>query len=119
MGRSQTAGTLQPAVPSASPDAAWFCLRAQQRHEQGAASHLRLMDGVEVFHPRIRFSRLNHRKKSWLTESLFPGYLFARFDWRESLTKVHYAPGVHGVVHFGCGWPTVPDQVIEDIRLTI
>src|SRR5207247_7074790 len=46
-------------------------------------------------------------------------YLFARFDWNTSLPRVHYAPGVSGVVHFGTKWPTVPEQVIAEIRSLI
>jgi transcriptional antiterminator RfaH len=42
--------------------------------------------------------------------------LFARFNWKASLTRVHYAPAVSGVVHFGSRWPIVPDVVIEEIR---
>jgi transcriptional antiterminator RfaH len=77
------------------------------------------MDGVEVFNPRIRFPRSTRSGKVIVTESMFPNYLFARFDWKTSLTRVHYAPGVSGVVHFGTRWPTVPEQAIDEIRATI
>jgi len=98
---------------------AWFCLRAQQKHEQLAATHLRKFQQIEVFHPRIRFARPVRQRKVWVTESLFPGYLFARFKWKESLCRVRTSPGVQNVVHFGSGWPTVPDQVIEEMRTAI
>ena len=106
----------KPGAALMAPGRAWFCVRAQHKHEQLAATCLRQLDDVEVFNPLIQFPRLNHRKKIWITEALFPCYLFARFDWHDSLSKVHYAPGVLGVVHFGCGWPTVPDKIIEEIR---
>jgi transcriptional antiterminator RfaH len=101
------------------PTAAWFCLRSQPKHEHIAAGHLRQMEGVEVFNPRIRFARSTRTGKVIVTESMFPNYLFARFDWKRLLTRVHYATGVSGVVHFGTRWPTVPDPVIEEIRLLI
>ena len=116
MSHSKHAGDWKPDAASAHPEVAWFCLRAQQKHEHLAARHLQQMLEVEVFHPRLRFARPFRQKKVWVTEPLFPGYLFARFDWRESLCRVRCAPGVQNVVHFGNRWPTVPDQVISEIR---
>ena len=98
---------------------AWFCLRSQQKHEQIAANCLRQMEGVEVFNPCLRFIQPRRGRKVWITEPLFPGYLFARFNWHDSLYRVHYAPGVQSVVHFGNGWPTLPEHVIEEIRAAI
>lgn len=95
---------------------AWFCLRTHPKHEHIAAAHLRDIERLEVFLPRVRFRRATRRGPIWTTEALFPGYLFARFDWREHLRRVHYAPGVAGVVHFGRRWPTVPDEVIAELR---
>jgi transcriptional antiterminator RfaH len=94
----------------------WFCVRAQPRHEHIAAAHLRQMDGVEVFSPRIRFLRSTRQGPVWVTESLFPNYLFARFDLKIRLAQVQYAPGVSGIVHFGRRWPVVPDEAIADLR---
>jgi transcriptional antiterminator RfaH len=116
MSASECAGISGSDAAAAHLDWAWFCLRAQHRHEHIAANCLRLMEKVEVFFPRLRFVQPRRYGKVWITEPLFPGYLFARFNWKESLCKVHYAPGVQGVVHFGNGWPTVPEQVIADIR---
>jgi len=110
---------LAPMTPNAGSSIAWFCLRSQPKHEHIAAEHLRRMEGVDVFNPRIRFSRSTSKGKVTVTEAMFPNYLFARFDWKTSLTRVHYAPGVSGVVHFGSKWPTVPDQAIEEIRTVI
>lgn len=95
---------------------AWFCLRSHPRREHVAARHLRQMEQVEVFNPRIRFARATRNGPLWMTEALFPNYLFARFNWKASLTRVHYSPAVSGVVHFGSRWPIVPDVVIEEIR---
>jgi len=98
---------------------AWFCLRSQPKHEHIAAEHLRRMEDIDVFNPRIRFTRSTRIGPAEVTEAMFPNYLFARFDWQTSLNRVHYAPGVSGVVHFGAKWPTVPDQAIEEIRALI
>lgn len=102
------------------PDVAnWFCLRSQPKHEHIAAAHLRKMDGVEVFLPRIRFQRATRKGLVWTTEALFPNYLFARFDWHLSLRQVHAAHGVSGVVHFGTRWPVIEDAVIADLKQAV
>ena len=95
---------------------AWFCLRSQPKHEHIAASHLRQMEEIEVFNPRVRFARATRQGPVWVTEALFPNYLFAKFDWKTSLARVRYAPGVSNVVHFGSKWPTLSDQVINELR---
>jgi len=104
--------------PSGS-SVAWFCLRSQLKHEHIAAANLRRQGCADVFSPRIRFKRATRRGPVWVTESLFPSYLFARFDWKESLRAVHHAPGVAGVVHFGSRWPTIPEEIIEQLRATV
>jgi transcriptional antiterminator RfaH len=98
------------------PKTAWFCLRSQPKHECIAAARLRRLDSVEVFLPRIRFRRPTRRGPVWVTEALFPNYLFARFDWKKSLRMVHHSPGVSRVVHFGVHWPTISDDVIDELR---
>ena len=104
------------AVDRPVPAIAWFCLRSQPKHEHIAAEHLRRMGDVEVFNPRVHYTRSTRLGPMGVTESMFPNYLFARFDWQTGLAKVHYATGVSGIVHFGEKWPTVPEQAIEEIR---
>ena len=107
---------LKPDAADQEACVAWFCLRSHPQRDHVAARHLRQIEQVEVFNPRIRFPRATRNGPLWMTEGLFPNYLFARFDWKASLTRVHYAPAVSGVVHFGPRWPIVPDAVIEEIR---
>lgn len=96
--------------------AAWFCLRSRPKNEYLAAKHLRLIPEVEVFLPRIRFRRETRRGAVWFTEALFPNYLFARFAWLPLVRRIHHAPGVAGVIHFGNRWPTVPDEIMNELR---
>lgn len=95
---------------------AWFCLRTHPKHEHIAAAHLRQQEQIEVLNPRVRFTRATRQGKVWVTEALFPSYLFARFDWKTSLNRVHYTTGVSGIVHFGTRWPTIPPSAIEELR---
>lgn len=93
----------------------WFCVRAQPKHEHIAAARLREA-GLEVFLPRIRFKKASVRGPVWVTEALFPNYLFARFSLRASLRLVRSAAGVSQVVHFGEEIPAVPDDVVAELR---
>jgi len=97
----------------------WFCLRSQPKHEHVAAAHLQTVTGVEVFLPRIRFQRVTRQGKVWVTEALFPNYLFARFDWHTLLRQVQAARGVGGVIHFGERWPMIPDEIIQDLQRAV
>ena len=94
----------------------WFCLRSKPKHEHIAAAHLRKMAGVEVFLPRVRFQRATRQGLAWATEALFPNYLFARFDWENTLRRVQAARGVSAVVHFGERWPVIPADVIAELQ---
>ncbi len=99
-----------------APAVAWFCLRSQPKHEHIAAGHLRQIPGVDVLNPRMRFARKTRLGPVVVTESMFPNYLFARFEWEAMLNRIHYSPGVAGIVHFGDKWPTIPDETIEGLR---
>lgn len=97
---------------------AWFCVHAQPKHEHIAAARLRV-EGLEVFLPRIRFKKPSLRGPVWVTEALFPNYLFARFDPYLALRLVRSAAGVATVVGFGGHLPTVPDEVVVALRAQI
>jgi transcriptional antiterminator RfaH len=104
---------------STSRESAWFCLRSQPKHEHIVARHLRKMEDIEVFLPRIRFKRATRQGMAWVTEALFPGYLFTRFDWKISVRRVQAVPGARGIVHFGEQWPVIPNQTMDELRQSI
>lgn len=98
---------------------AWFCIRSQPKHEHIAAAWLRKDAGVEVYLPRIRFRRATRRGKVWVTEALFPNYLFARFNWRQSLRQIQHGRGIQNIVHFGDRWPTIADEIIAELQRSL
>ena len=106
-------------APPAVDHALWFCLKSQPKHEHIAAAHLRQNSTFEVFLPRVRFKRATRQGTVWVTEALFPGYLFARFDWQSSLRLVQHSRGVRGVVHFGERWPAIPETIIRELQQAI
>jgi transcriptional antiterminator RfaH len=105
--RNQTDRTEEPA---------WYCLRSQPKHEHIAAAHLRLLEGVTVFCPRIRFKRATRKGLVSVTEALFPGYLFARFELGEMHLRVRYAHGVSGIVRFADRYPTIEDGALALLK---
>jgi transcriptional antiterminator RfaH len=102
-----------------SAEPAWYCLRALQKHEHIAAANLRQHCGVEVFSPRIRVRRSGRDGSIWVTEPLFPSYIFARFKLQLMLDPVRHTAGVKHVVSFGDRCPTIPDIEIEQLRLAL
>lgn len=98
----------------------WYCVRSQVKREHVAAAHLVERAGVEVFAPRIRAVHGNHLGGVTHTlEALFPGYVFARFDYVAQSRLVISTAGVRGVVAFGGPPPPVPDPVINGLRREI
>ena len=49
---------------------------------------------------------------------MFPGYLFARFDFPERHKEVRYAMGVSAIVQFGGQCPTIEESVMDRLLAT-
>jgi transcriptional antiterminator RfaH len=98
---------------------AWFCLRTHLKREHIAAGQLRQDPEIEVFLPRVRYERSVRSRRTWITEALFPNYIFARFDLAACGRRVRSGRAVRDMVHFGNRYPTIPDMVIEELRTAI
>jgi transcriptional antiterminator RfaH len=98
-----------------SSEAAWYCLQAKHKHEHIAAAHLRDLRGVIVFCPRLRFRRQTRTRLAWVTEALFPGYLFANFDLGRMYRAVGYAHGVRSIVRFANRYPTIDEVTLAQL----
>src|ERR1035437_7056241 len=96
---------------------AWYCARTKPKHDHIAAANLRKNLGLEVFSPRLRSEQTTIRGviKS-ITEPVFPGYVFVRCAIEEHLDQIRHTSGIGGVVNFGGRIPTVPAEVLEDLR---
>ena len=94
----------------------WYCLRSQAKHEHIAAAHLRAVKEVTVFCPRVRFKRQTRQGLVWVTEAMFPSYLFAQFELATQHWQVQYAHGVRGIVRFADRYPTIEDEVLDQLR---
>lgn len=99
-----------------SDEPAWYCLRAKPKREHLAAAHLRALAGVTVFCPRVRFKRVTLHGAVWVTEAMFPSYLFAHFDLSTMLRQVAYTQDVRGIVRFADEYPTIDEGVLVQLR---
>ena len=99
-----------------STEPAWYCLRSRPKHEHIAAAHLRMLEGVTVFCPRIRFKRKTRQGIVWVTEAMFPGYLFARFELAQKHRQVQYTHGVSCIVRFADRYPMIEDRALAQLR---
>lgn len=98
------------------PGLAWYCIQSKRRHEEIAAIQLRRLAEVTVFCPRIRFKKSGRRGVIWVTDAMFPGYLFARCSLAKMHRQIRYAHGVSGIVRFGLRYPTIEDAVLVQLR---
>jgi transcriptional antiterminator RfaH len=94
----------------------WFCLKAQPKREHIAAACLRQNPELDVFCPRVRFRKPTNRGSVWFVEAMFPGYLFARFDYATFHRRVRQAPGVSGFVQFGDRLGLLSDDLISELK---
>lgn len=94
----------------------WYCVRTQTKREHIAAGHLRELEGVEVFCPRLRYRKATRRGKIWWVEALFPGYILAKFELLHHERAVTYSPGVSGLVRFGSEIPPICETFVESLR---
>lgn len=96
--------------------AEWYCVRTKSKSEHIAAAHLKNLEGVEVFCPRIRFQKSTRRGRVWFKEAMFPGYLLVRFELKSALRMVGSAHAVTRVVRFGDNYPVVEGEMVTQLR---
>lgn len=95
----------------------WYVLYTKPQEEDRAEQNLTAW-GVQSFNPKIKKAQINQfsGKAIYLSQPLFPRYIFARFDVEKSLHKIYYTRGVQKVISFN-GIPTpVNDDVITLIQ---
>lgn len=97
----------------------WYCLRTQTKREHIAAGHLRELNDIQVFCPRIKYRKATRRGKIWWLEPLFPGYLLAKFDLTEMERAVTFCQGIRGLVRFGSETPSIPEETVASLILQV
>ena len=101
-------------------DRQWYVLHTKPKQEERANCNL-VAWGVETLHPKLKTRRHNEFTgvPTYVTQPLFPRYLFAKFNAREQLSKILFTRGVHNVVCFGNSPISVSEEIIDLIRARI
>ena len=105
------------AVETANHRLPWYALQVWTRKEGMIASQLE-SQSFECFLPKYKSIRQWSDRKKELEKPLFPGYLFARFEFTRR-QPILMTPGVLQVV--GCGRTPMPveEQEIEAIQAAV
>jgi transcriptional antiterminator RfaH len=94
----------------------WFCIKCKPRQESTAKRSILRDIGAEVFCPMLRFERARLSGRVCVTEAMFPGYLFARFNYRSQNRHLGACHGVSHIVKFGGIATVVSDGIIKALR---
>lgn len=97
----------------------WFCVKTKPRNESAARRMLMRDVGIEVFCPMLRFERARRSGKVKVTEAMFPGYVFAKFNFRQHHRHVSGTHGVSTIVRFGGIPAVVPEDVVAELRASV
>ena len=100
-------------------ETAWYCIRTRPKQERITSQMLRSEIGIEVFSPFVRFKRARRGGSMWVTEALFPGYVFARFHIVEQWRHVNATRGVAKILSFGGTPAVVPVEVVSAVRASM
>ena len=93
----------------------WYAIQTKPRKEPSVQAALD-QAGIEVYSPRIRKPIGRANRKSWREVSLFPGYLFARFDFGTGYPRVRWTPGLVRVVMSGGTPLAVTETMLSSVR---
>jgi transcriptional antiterminator RfaH len=97
---------------------AWYCLRTQTKREHIAAAILSKIEAIEVFCPRVSQVKKTRTGKKRFVEAMFPGYIFAKFCFRDNYRRVIHTQGVSQLVQQG-ERRTLPEDTIEELRASV
>lgn len=91
----------------------WYAIHTHPQQEARADSNLRAW-GVETFSPRLKARRRNQftGATTFVSQLMFPRYIFARFNADKLLHKVWYTRGIHSVVSVGSSPASIDDEII-------
>lgn len=95
----------------------WYALRVRARAEKTVAQALRLK-GYSVYLPAYTKQRRSFDRRVTVEVTLFPGYVFCRFDANER-GRILDTGGVVEVVRFGGRFAVVPDSDLQAIETVL
>jgi transcriptional antiterminator RfaH len=95
----------------------WYVVHTNPKQEERANNNLRAW-GVETLNPKLRMRRFNQftGAPSYISQPLFPRYIFAKFNACRQLPKIWFTRGVHEIVSFGGKPASVDEDIIRLIH---
>ena len=96
----------------------WFCLRTQTKREHIAAAILDRLEEVDVFCPRVSQVKKTRTGKKRFTEAMFPGYIFAKFNYHAHARQVVHSQGITQMVELG-ERRVIPEHIIRNLQASI
>lgn len=98
----------------------WYVIHTLPKQEDRAERNLNAWN-IETFNPLVKEQRLNKYsgRRFYVTKSLFPRYIFARFIADGLLNKICFTRGVHSILTYGKSPAFVEDEIIASIQARI
>ncbi len=93
----------------------WYAIQTKPRKEPSVQAALD-QAGIEVYCARIQRPLGRSKRKSWKVVPLFPGYLFARFDFGRDYPRVRWTPGLVRVVMSGGTPLAISETTLSSVR---
>jgi len=97
----------------------WYALAVKPKHEFRVFEGLSASAGVEGFLPTYKDKRIWSDRSRILDTPLFPGYVFARFEYPNQRVPVLRLPGVQSIVGFGAAPIPLADEEIGVIQTLV
>ncbi|MGO8990668.1 MAG: transcription termination/antitermination protein NusG [bacterium] len=93
----------------------WYVIQTKPKKEAEAESYLS-SKGIEMLNPLMETFALRNGRMNKEIKSLFPGYIFGKFDLDQNYPLVRWGRGVKKILGLG-GYPTpISEGVVEIIK---
>lgn len=95
----------------------WYCIHTKPAKEENVCRLLSEFPAIELLNPKVRRRKRRGQRRIETVETLFPCYLFARFDLSQYMHIVRNTRGVRRMVgdHSERPW-TVDHTIIDFIK---
>ena len=93
----------------------WYAIQTKPNKERSVQAALD-QAGFEVYCPRIARPIRGVNPQTWKEAALFPGYLFARFEFARDYPRLRWRPGLVRVVMSGATPLTVTEATLASVR---
>jgi transcription antitermination factor NusG len=97
----------------------WYALAVKPRYEFRVFQGLKALSEVESFLPSYKDKRIWSDRVKVLDAPLFPGYVFARFEYPARRVGVLRVAGVRSIIGFGHAPTPLSEEEISTIRTLV